>query len=496
MLGIDFGTTNSAVGVFREGRVRIIPNRHGDTTTPSVVAFAPDGTLLVGRQAQAQALLHPEAAVHRVKLELGNRWTFRHGNRSHSAEEVASWILRDLRQSAEAQLGEEVNQAVLTVPAQFNHVQRAALADAAGMAGIEAVRMINEPTAAALSYGLLHAEDDATILVFDMGGGTLDISVLEVGDGVVETKGTGGDSTLGGGNWDRRIVEHLLNVFSQVNGFRPTGRPALRRLEVAAEQAKTELSGAGSTAVQLPYLDRGPAGPLAHLDTTLTRAWLEELTGDLLGRCEQPVQRALHTAFGSHETTDIDHFILVGGATRMPMITDFVRRLAGGREPNRSLGPEAVVTGATVQSAVLTGQLRDDLLLMDVTSLPLGIETEGGGMAWLIERGTTIPTRRSEIFTTVEHYQSVARLTIREGHHKLAAYNKKLGVLELPVPPAPRGEPIIEVRFDTDANHVLQVMAKDLNTGREVKVRMNRESAVHAAHQESDPRRGVMRHES
>ncbi|MFE2417416.1 Hsp70 family protein [Streptomyces hokutonensis] len=495
MLGIDFGTTNSAVGVFREGKVRIIPNRHGDRTTPSVVAFAGDGTLLVGRQAQAQALVHPETAVHRVKLELGNRWTFRHGNRSYSAEEVASWILRDLRQSAEAHLGEEVNQAVLTVPAQFNHVQRAALAEAAGMAGIEAVRMINEPTAAALSYGYLHAEDETTILVFDMGGGTLDISVLEVGDGVVETKGTGGDGTLGGGNWDRRIVEHLLNVFGHEHGFRPTGWAALRRLEVAAEQAKTELSGAGSTPVQLPYLAEGPSGP-AHLDTTLTRSWLEQLTVDLLGRCEQPVRQALHTAFGSHETTDIDHFILVGGATRMPAITEFVRRLAGGREPNRSLGPEAVVTGATVQSAVLTGRLRHELLLMDATSLPLGIEIEGGGMACLIEQGTTIPTRRSEIFTTVEHSQSVARFDIREGHHKLAAYNKRLGVLELPVPPAPRGEPVIEFSFDIDANHVLHATAKDLGTGRELTVRMNRESAVRAAHQESDPRRAVMRHES
>ncbi|MET8854995.1 Hsp70 family protein [Streptomyces sp. NPDC004579] len=487
ILGIDFGTTNSAVAVFLDGEVRVVPNRHGEVTTPSVVAFAEDGTLLVGKAAKERASRVPGGGIHRVKRELGTGWTYRHGVRRFSAEEVASWILADLRHSAETYLGETVTRAVLTVPAYFNHVQRAALADAAALAGLEAVRMLNEPTAAALSYGF--GRDDETIMVFDLGGGTLDVSLLNVGDGVVATEGTSGDGRLGGSDWDRRIVDHLVRDLALRQGVRLTDRAALQRVAEAAEAAKIELSQATATSVNLPYIAMSPSGPV-HLDVTLTRAQVEKLTKDLLERCAQPMHQALKNAWGTNRIEDIDHFILVGGATRMPAIAALVKELAGGREPIRAIIPEGVVIGATLLSAVLTGQLRDELLL-DVTSLPLGIETKDGVMTTLVEGDTTIPTKRGEIFTTVADGQSHAQIGVYQGTRDIAGFNTKIGVLELPLPPAPRGVPRIEVTFDIDANHVVHVVAKDLGTGDETSVLLDRRSTAHAQARESDPRKAL-----
>ncbi|MCL6731073.1 caspase, EACC1-associated type [Streptomyces neyagawaensis] len=486
IVGIDFGTTNSAVAIFREGEVQLIPNSHGEVTTPSIVAFTKDGRRLVGKPAKDQAALKPEGVVHRVKLELGTGWTFRHGNRRYSAEEVASWILADLRQSAESYLGEDVNRALITVPAYFNHVQRAALAEAAALAGLETARMVNEPTAAALSYGF-GRDANEMIMVFDLGGGTLDVSLLEIGDRVVETLSTSGDSHLGGSDWDRRIVDHLVHECADRHGIRLTGRAALQRLTEAAEQAKIELSQAPTANVLLPYIATSPSGPV-HLDVTLTRGQLEQMSKDLLERCELPIRMALKNWYTTYKIENIDHFILVGGATRMPAIATLMRRLAGGREPIRAIIPEGVVIGAALESAVLTGQLRDDLLL-DVTSLSLGIETKGGIMTKLIEANTTIPTKRSEIFTTSEDNQSSAQISVFQGEREIAEYNKKLGVLELPLPPAPRGVPQVEVSFDIDANDLVHVAAKDLGTGEEVSLMVDRHSAAHAEQQKTDPRK-------
>ncbi|WP_430378022.1 Hsp70 family protein [Streptomyces sp. B1-3] len=490
IIGIDFGTTTSAVGVFQNGRVEVVPNRHGDMETPSVVAFTRDGIRLVGRRALEYSILHPESAAHRVKLELGGTWTFEHAHERHSAEEVASWVLNDLRESAEAHLGRKVSRAVLTVPAQFNLVQRTALAEAAERAGIEAVRMLNEPTAAALHYGFGHGEEHA-FLVFDMGGGTLDVSVVEVGDGVVQTRGTGGDSNLGGANWDRRIADRLLAEFARQHGFRPNDRAALRRLEDAAEKAKIELSSAGSTAVSLPCLAVDGHRPV-HLETTLTRTRLETMTQDLLLKCEQPVRQALDAPFGINDMAEVDRFILAGAATRMPMIARLARKLTRGREPQRAVGPYAVASGAALQGALIGGQLNEDLLLLDVMSLPLGIETGDERMCLVIDRDTTIPSRRSEVFTTVWDGQAVAQINVHQGRRSLARYNKKLAVLELALPPAPRGEPSIEVAFDIDANTVLHVSAKNLDTGETVSVRPDLRTAAHAALQRSDPDKAVV----
>ncbi|MEY2244214.1 Hsp70 family protein [Streptomyces sp. BF23-18] len=487
ILGIDFGTTNSAVAVFLDGEARVIPNRHGEVTTPSVVAFAEDGTLLVGKAAKERASRVPGGGIHRVKLELGTGWTYRHGVRRFSAEEVASWILADLRASAEAHLGETVTRAILTVPAHFTYVQRAALADAAALAGIEAVRMLNEPTAAALSYGF--GRNDENIMVFDLGGGTLDVSLLSTGDGVVETLATSGDSSLGGSDWDRRLVDHLVRDLALRQGVRLTDRAALQRVAEAAEAAKIELSQATATTITLPYIATSPSEPV-HLTVTLTRAQLEGLTKDLLERCAQPVQQALKAAWGIDGIDDIGHFILVGGATRMPAIATLVKELAGGREPVRGIIPEGVVIGAALQSAVLTGQLRDELLL-DATSLSLGVETKDGVMAKLIEADTTIPTKRSTVFTTAEDSQSSAQINVYQGDREIAAYNTKLGVLELPLRRARRGVPQIEVTFEVDVNNVAHVMAKDLGTGKEVSVLLDRRSAAHAQAQESDPRKAL-----
>ncbi|MER5396362.1 Hsp70 family protein [Streptomyces sp. NPDC002599] len=487
IIGIDFGTTNSAVAVFLDGEVRVIPNRHGEVTTPSVVAFAEDGTLLVGKAAKERASRVPGGGIHRVKLELGTGWTYRHGVRRFSAEEVASWILADLRASAEAHLGETVTRAILTVPAHFTYVQRAALADAAALAGIEAVRMLNEPTAAALSYGF--GRDEENFMVFDLGGGTLDVSLLGITAPVVETLATSGDSGLGGSDWDRRIVDHLVRDLALRQGVRLTDRAALQRVAEAAEAAKIELSQATATTITLPYLATSPSGPV-HLDVTLTRAQLEGLTKDLLERCAQPMRQSMKSAFGIDGIEDIDHFILVGGASRMPAITTLVKELTGGREPVRAIIPEGVVIGATLQSAVLTGQLRDALLL-DVTSLPLGVETKGGVMTELVHGDTTIPTKRSDLFTTVVDGQSHAQINVYQGGRETADYNTKLGVLELPLRKAPRGVPQIEVTFDIDTSNVAHVTAKDLGTGKEVSVLLDRRSAAHAQAQESDPRKAL-----
>ncbi|WP_339132193.1 Hsp70 family protein [Streptomyces sp. f51] len=359
ILGIDFGTTRSAVAVFVDGGVRVVPNRHGELTTPSVVAFAEDGTLLVGKAAEEPASRVPGGGIHRVRPELGTGWTHRQGVNRHSAEEVASWILADLRRSAEAHLGETVTRAILTVPAHFTPVQRAALADAADLAGIETVGMLDEPAAAALSYGFGRAEEN--IMVFDLGGSTLDVSVLGIGDGVVETLATGGDSRLGGSDWDGRVVDHLVRELALHQGVRLTDRTALRRVAEAAEAARIELSRATATDIVLPHIAVSPSGPV-HLEATLTRARLEGLTKDLLERCAETVRRVLESARGIEGVEEIGHFVLVGGATRMPAIAALVEGTAGGREPVRAVVPEGVVIGAALQGAVLTGQLREDLL--------------------------------------------------------------------------------------------------------------------------------------
>ncbi|MFD5815871.1 Hsp70 family protein [Streptomyces sp. NPDC127038] len=489
ILGIDFGTTDSAVAVFLDGRARVLPNRHGELTTPSVVAFAEDGTLLVGRAAKERAARVPGGGIHRIKLELGTGWTHRQGVERHSAEEVASWILADLRRGAEAHLGETADRAVLTVPAHFTHVQRAALAHAAALAGIETVGMLNEPTAAALSYGLGRGEE--TVMVFDLGGGTLDVSLLGIRDGVVETLATDGDSRLGGSDWDDRIVDRLVRDLAIRRGVRLTDRAALRRVAEAAEAAKIELSQATATTVALPDIAVSPSGPV-HLDVTLTRAQLEGLTKDLLERCAQPVRRALEAARGVEGAADVGHFLLVGGATRMPAIAALVGKLAGGREPVRAAVPEGVVIGAALQSAVLTGQSHDELLL-DVTSLPLGVETEDGTMAVVVDGDTTIPTERGAVFTTVEDGQSHTEINVYQGSRETAAQNTKLAVLDLPLPPAPRGVPRIEVTFGIGTDNVARLAARDLGTGRELTVLLDRHSAAHALTRDSDPRKTLTR---
>ncbi|MFE4699906.1 Hsp70 family protein [Streptomyces sp. NPDC056738] len=379
ILGIDFGTTRSAVAVFVDGEARIVPNRHGEATTPSVVAFAEDGTPLVGRAAVERASRVPGAGIHRIRRELGTGWTHRHAVRRFSAEEVASWILADLRTSAEAYLGETVTRAVLTVPAHFDRRRRAALADAAALAGIETVRMLNEPTAAAVSHGF--GRDDGTIMVFDLGGSTLDVSLLSIGDGAVETLSTSGDGRLGGSDWDGRVVDHLVRELALRQGVRLTDRAALRRVAEAAEAARIELSRAMATVVDLPDIATSPSGPV-HLDVTLTRAQLEMLTKDLLERCAPPVHQALKDARGINGVEDVDHVVLVGGATRMPAVAALVKELAGGREPVRAALPAGVVVGAALQGAVLSGQLPEGLL-QDVTSPPPDAETKDGAMTGL-----------------------------------------------------------------------------------------------------------------
>jgi molecular chaperone DnaK len=491
-VGIDLGTTNSVVAVMEGGEPIVIPNAEGSRTTPSVVGFSKSGERLVGITAKRQAILNPDRTISSIKRHMGTDHKITIDDRSYTAEEISAMILQKLKTDAEAYLGEEVTQAVITVPAYFNDMQRTATKHAGEIAGLKVLRIINEPTAASLAYGL-DKKGNETILVWDLGGGTFDVSILEVGEGVFQVKSTSGDTHLGGDDWDQRIVDYICDEFKAQQGIDlRNDRQALQRVREAAEKAKIELSSMVQTNINLPYITADASGP-KHLDMSLTRAKFEELTRDLLDRCIDPYKKAMADAKISE--SDIDEIVLVGGSTRMPMVVELVKKLAGGKEPNRGVNPDEVVAvGAAIQAGVLGGEVKG-VVLVDVTPLTLGVETLGGITDKLIERNTTIPTRKSKVYTTAADGQTEVEIHVLQGEREMAQYNHSLGRFHLTgIPPAPRGVPQIEVTFDIDANGIVNVSAKDLGTGKQQSItitgstrlskeeidRMMREAEAHA----------------
>ncbi|MEY2399240.1 MAG: molecular chaperone DnaK, partial [Actinomycetota bacterium] len=498
-VGIDLGTTNSVVSVLEAGEPTVIPNAEGARTTPSVVGFSKSGEVLVGEVAKRQAITNPDRTIRSVKRHMGTGWTIDIDGKAYTPQEISARILQKLKRDAEAYLGDTVSQAVITVPAYFDDAQRTATKEAGQIAGLEVLRIINEPTAAALAYGLdKEGGEDHTVLVFDLGGGTFDVSVLEIGEGVFEVKSTHGDTNLGGDDWDQRVMDWLVTEFKNTEGVDlSVDKMAVQRLKEAAEKAKIELSSVQETTVNLPFITATSDGP-KHLDLKLTRSKFQELTADLVEKCRGPFEQAIKDA--GLTLGEIDHVVLVGGSTRMPAVQELVQKLTGS-EPHKGVNPDEVVAiGAAVQAGVLKGDVKD-VLLLDVTPLSLGIETKGGIMTKLIERNTTIPTRRTEVFTTAEDMQPSVEIHVLQGEREMASYNKTLGKFQLvDLPPAPRGVPQIEVTFDIDANGIVHVSAKDRATNKEQSMTITGQSSLNKddisqmvkdaeAHAEEDRRR-------